>query len=814
MFRLRAMPAPTRTDFEIAARSLDLIRTLDPTDTDLLRRSIEAWAAAGDPDTEVARTRELLALDPADTVAQLRLAIEGLSRAQTADERLDAYARLLGDRGRALDPAVRSRLAVDAALLARDNSDDALSLEYLTLATTLDPTNKEAAALYAGNLLQLTSDPFDRVDLLSNIVLSDPLDPSTYENLALELLQYGAYEGALRAFRLSTSINQQLGIQLTEDRIFDFALCEWNVAGPDVALTRLAKVLQDTMLNEERRRAALEADGKDPGPRKEDLLPPRLQLLRLAIAASERTDSAKAALAALVEDYLKASDIVLQRLDELLADTENPLTEEQRVLATRRIREERLQRLWAQLTAGDRTHAPEQLEAAEAFINELDAERADASAEASPDAPPPIASEVLQRYRGWLYVKQGRDLDAEALLAPLVEKDHLARWAMGLLKDEQGLTDEAVRHFAILARDQTTTALGTAAYFRLKRLLDRPIVRSSTAQELDRRVMNLAPWLEDFVADPARFMSAKVEVRPLKIDALQRPLIDISVRNTSRWPLGVGGGRPIPKRMLLAPRIRRAGRDASGAAGPLVAILNSHLRLNPAETATLTLHPLREDFGRLLDNTAASRVDARWQLLQNFVADGEAFKASPLTITTQSDVLTRVPLDAEVTVETLIARMQNSTGPEALADALLAGAMIIERSTRKALDDPTLADERRALAAALVARLPHLDPDIRTAVLIRIAELGMHLDDEFRKAIDAALADNNDRFPLLAALLSMAWSPVDPIIDRAENADDPELSRIATLIRESLQLATGFTPPEAGAEPEAQPEAQPPDSGE
>lgn len=806
MFRLRAMPNPTRTDFEIAARSLDLIRTLDPTDTDLLRRSIEAWAAAGDPDTEVARTRELLALDPTDTVAQLRLAIEGLSRAQTADERLDAYTRLLGDRGRALDPAVRSRLAVDAALLARDNSDDALSLEYLTLATTLDPTNKEAAALYAGNLLQLTSDPFDRVDLLSNIILSDPLDPSTYENLALELLQYGAYEGALRAFRLSTSINQQLGIQLTEDRIFDFALCEWNVAGPDVALTRLARVLQDTMLAEERRRAALEADGKDPGPRKEDLLPPRLQLLRLAIAASERTDTAKAALAALVENYLKASDIVLNRLDELLADTEQPLTDEQRVLATRRIREERLQRLWAQLTAGDPTHAPEQLEAAEAFIDELDAERAAAaSAEADPDAPPPIAAEVLQRYRGWLYVKQGRDLDAESLLAPLVEKDHLARWAMGLLKDEQGITDEAARHFALLARDQTTTALGTAAYFRLTRLLDRPIVRSSTAQELDRRVMSLAPWLEDFVADPARFMSASVEVHPLRIDALERPLITISVRNTSRWPLGIGAGRPIPKRMLLAPRIRRAGRDASTAAGPLVAIFNSHLRLNPAETATLTIHPLREDFGRLLDNTAASRVDARWQLLQNFVADGEAYKASPLTITTQSDVLTRVPLDAEVGVENLIARMQNSTGAEALSDALLAGAMIGERSTRRALEDPTLADERRALAAALVARLPHLDPEVRTALLIRIAELGMHNDADFRAAIDTALEGKPDRFPLLAALLSMAWNPVDPIIDRAENADDPELSRIATLVRESLQQATGFTPPHAEPDPDAQP---------
>jgi hypothetical protein len=64
-----------------------------------------------------------------------------MRRLQYADARLSAYDKLLGPRGDALDPAVRSRLAFDAALLARDHGDEARFLDYLTTSTTLDPTN-------------------------------------------------------------------------------------------------------------------------------------------------------------------------------------------------------------------------------------------------------------------------------------------------------------------------------------------------------------------------------------------------------------------------------------------------------------------------------------------------------------------------------------------------------------------------------------------------------------------------------------------------------------------------------------------------
>jgi len=816
--RIRNAPDPTRSDYEAAARSFDLIRTLDPVDIDLLRRGIEAWTAAGDGEIEIERTRELLKLDPTDTYAQLRVTLAGLSRLQNADDRLAAYGKLLGDRGAALDPSVRSRLALDAALLARDNGDDRLNVEYLTLAATLDPTNKEAAALFAGNLLPVSSDPFERVDILCNVILSDPLDPSAYENLALELLQYGAFSSALRNFRLSTGINDQLGRQINEDRIFDFALCEWNAEGPNVALNRLMVVLRDTMLAEQARRQRIIDDGLDPGPESPMILPPRLQLLRLAIAASDKNSPELVAnLKTILADYTTVNSQAIaffrKRLDDIAAldEPDNivahlhvhpvdrmialitmPRSIDKIAETNTQMQLYKLQRLWAQLAAGD------QLEDAAAFIDELDAERIDAETNGvDPTKAPPVDAEVIQRYRGWLLVMQHEDAEAERLLTPLVEKDHLARWALGLLKEQQGVTAEAIKHYAILARDQPTTALGSTAFFRLQALVDKPVIRSAVAADLDKRVAAFAPWLETITSDPTRFMSAHIDIAPENATTFDRPVITITVRNTSRWPLGVGTTRPIPKRMLLAPRIRIDGRDASRVAGPFVALLSSRLRLEPAAEVSVEVHPLREAFGTMLDNAAGDRIDARWQLLQNFVSDEGTFKASPLTITAMSNVLTRPPLNANVTVEELVERLGKNEGLPLITDVLVAGDIILAHSGPKSQDDPAILEQRLAIANALIARIPTAPEFERSLIIARCAELSMQNDPTLSAALNDALANETAPFPLLAAITSLATTSESPLFDRAEASGNPDVARIATLIRESLQaLESPPAPPD------------------
>src|SRR5690606_22072900 len=123
------------------------------------RLLLEAWYAAGDEAKVIEVTREIIRLDPSDTVAQLRLISDRISRYQSVEERQTAFDRLLGESGGAIDPSVRSRLALDDALLARELGDEQRFVERLSMATQLDSSNKPAAVLAATYALERLTDP-------------------------------------------------------------------------------------------------------------------------------------------------------------------------------------------------------------------------------------------------------------------------------------------------------------------------------------------------------------------------------------------------------------------------------------------------------------------------------------------------------------------------------------------------------------------------------------------------------------------------------------------------------------------------------
>lgn len=151
---LRSQQMPGPGDYAVASAMLEIARSLTPDDTNLLRRLIESERAAGNETRVMQHTRELVRLDPSDTVAQLRLLSWNASQKQTVEERLAVYERYLGPEGQKAisDPAVRSRLALDAALLQRELGNEKDFVRLLSLATSLDSSNKEAAAARGGVL--------------------------------------------------------------------------------------------------------------------------------------------------------------------------------------------------------------------------------------------------------------------------------------------------------------------------------------------------------------------------------------------------------------------------------------------------------------------------------------------------------------------------------------------------------------------------------------------------------------------------------------------------------------------------------------
>ena len=189
---------PDERDFRITAELLEVAHGLDPTDQDVLRLLIQAWTSAGDADRSDALNRELLALDPRDTVTQLAIVSSRISRLQNVDERLAAYENFLGSKGDKIDPAIRSRLAMDAALLKRERGDEDGFARTLTLACQLDPTNKDAATLALAYFSDRVPDAVGRFELLTNVLKADPFDPEVHAAMGCPVSRFQTLTTRLR----------------------------------------------------------------------------------------------------------------------------------------------------------------------------------------------------------------------------------------------------------------------------------------------------------------------------------------------------------------------------------------------------------------------------------------------------------------------------------------------------------------------------------------------------------------------------------------------------------------------------------------
>ena len=113
--RLHESPAPI--DYELTANLLSIASDLDPTNAEYARDMAQASWLAGDQSLMLEATRRVIKIDPKDSVAQLRLISAKINEKQTLEERKALYDRFLSDAGKSIDPSVRSRLALDAALL-------------------------------------------------------------------------------------------------------------------------------------------------------------------------------------------------------------------------------------------------------------------------------------------------------------------------------------------------------------------------------------------------------------------------------------------------------------------------------------------------------------------------------------------------------------------------------------------------------------------------------------------------------------------------------------------------------------------------
>ncbi len=760
MLRLRHTADPQDRDFAIVALACELAQNINPGVGEFIRRRIDAWHEAGNNEEILRATQELLAIDPADTVALLRLTSARISRVQRAEDRLVMYDRLIGKEGESIPASVRSRLALDAALLARERGDEEGFSRRLARATSLDPANKDAAVLASETVLAVSQDPIARAEVLLNVVMADPLDPAAHYRFARELREQGAFTAAFRFQSIAERLYSQSGASASLDNSIESIIGQWQLRGAD-AILELIQAIEGSARETRRQQIAYaQSMNVDPGPPLEQFrLEPRLEIVRLgANLALARRESAEASLRAIVAE-LEAQINRLENPPEGFEKTDDE------VIAQRR-RENRATGVIARLWCGADT------EAAQSEITALKEEQA-------------LTGAALQRFEGLLAMRTGNLSGALELLEPLAPTDVQA--AVGLAEAYLlgGDRSKAISTFARIALEHRGSLPGAYARTRIETLLNEKLQPTSEARQLEEYCARLPAWLDEMASSARSFVFVTASHNTDRSTAVDSQWLRVSLKNLGRLPLALGPGRAISSRLLLTPALTVQGiAPPTTGVKPEIVELDRRLTLKPGESVDADVWVGHGQVGAFLDNLAPSYT-LRWQVTQNFIVNREGgFTAGPLSVTTDSGIRTRsaIGLSGD-SVDAVASALPSIQGDPLLETMFFARSLAI---TADSLDPPDAAAraEAASLAAALANRFSSYTEGERMLAVLILAPAFQNW--EF--PLDEAASKDPSAYVRLAWLLARAPEPTHAAYAATiENPDpaQPRTAEIARLLRDA-----------------------------
>ncbi|RMD65639.1 MAG: hypothetical protein D6824_02315 [Planctomycetota bacterium] len=797
MLNLRGVATPTQGDYRIAALVLERAHTLSPANEAILRRLIEAWQAAGNEQRSLRFTRELLRLRPDDEVALLRIVSDSVAQLQSAEARIAACDRLVATE--ALPATVRSRLALDAALLAREQGDEQGFVDRLTRATQLDSTNKQAAALAATYFLERSEDPLGRVETLANLLLADPLDPASHRRLAHELLSHGAYAGAKRFLDRVEDLVAALDVSLTQEerqtQWISRVIAIWGAQGARAALQSIDEEEQTLRDRIARLRYQAQLRGENPDDAASPFQPsPAKEMVRLVIAAAvdddEQARKALDRLAELSQQTLTEIDRRLQEIHQQNASDASSSVDNLRRSALLN----QAQMLWLRVWSGRQLDMAQQaiatLAAASAAQHSGAVGQGDSKAGKDAFA---ITKEALQRDRGWLLTQQGEFEQAKALLAPLADRDELARLGLARLAERTGQKREALLGYARIALEQPGTLVGMYARARVEKLLGQRLAPTRQAASLDSYALALPRILDDMTKDPSVFLSLEATLPTRNIGPLDPLEVDIELGNASTIPLAIGDRGPVSDALLLSPRVVSGARRTFANALPEVARLRTKLRLEPRQSLRQRVWAGGGSTGSLIDLLASAPLSLGWGVEQGFtVQEGGKLRKGGLALRDSTSIATRGAVElSTASVEELAAALRNAQG-EQLYEAMLAVASLLAQE-QAGLEPRLEQQQRQQLAKAFAEALPLLPPKARAFAAV-IVPAGRVLEEA--KVLDEALRADDDPLVRSIVLLSRVKAADDPVVTASLSHPDSQVRTLAALVQLRLQ---GWRPADESA---------------
>lgn len=758
---LKLAQAPAERDFRIAAEMLELAHRLDPSDADILRLLIQAWTSAGDADRVDELNRQLLAMDPRDTVTQLSVVSARISRLQNVDERLASYERFLGPEGRSLDASIRSRLAMDAALLKRERGDEAGFASTLATACQLDPTNKDAATLALAYFTERIPDEIGRFELLTNVLKADPFDPDVHAAIARELASYGAVRAADRFYTTLGQLRSARGEQMNPQESAEAIVSDWDTNGAEEMIRRLTD-------NVESRRAELRT-------RRQRMIEAGEVLTRIADPAEVRLSipferTRVVAATALGDPELigyaieEATDSIRRTLEALSVEdplAEQRLSQEEKDSMSRSLR---MERVWLRLWSGRTT------DLAAAEFEELKSD-------------PGMDPLVLRRMAACLKLRQGQLEEAERELKELTKDDVLAAVALGILAEIRGQTGPAAELYTALSRRLAGSIAGSFCRTRVIQLTGKPPAPTDTSRELQRLADAIPRTLEAMIADPRRFMDVRAEVIGSETRILDKILIKFTIENTSRFPLAMGPEKPLNTRFMLAP-IVDVGVERMGLPSlQEVVWLNRRLRMMPGERFEATVWADSGVLGSILQRIGGSSTRVRWRVLQGFRLNADGFyDPGPLCLSSETATIARpVVLRNSAETSSLIGWIEKGT-PREMAESILA---LIERLSAQKSGEATITQEEVVAAIqAMVNRFRTADLPEK-AILLALCPSATQLP--LAAALDAAAIQDADDGLVKFILGTRVAAPASPALASDAWSTRPSVQSYCDLVRERLE---------------------------
>ena len=719
----------------------------DPQSPDTWRTLLRVAQLAERPQLQASALGMVVRLDPHDEVVRLAYVNHAIDRYQTVEERLAMYKRLLSSGSREqLGAAVASRLAGDVALLLYRQGDVEAYGRWLAEAVALDPANRAAAASAAGFFRMRVKDPYAEAQLLTTLLLADPISVTTQEALAQLLLEQGAFVGAQRLYRMSMRLDDKDGRAPTSGLLADCAVAQWGAGDAAGALQTIQKrqvevdqAHRDQLSFENPSLTLLELAKLPPAP-----LASTLATVRAAIRNRLGDDQAGPALRTAIAAHV--ADI------EAMAAAEDPVAD---LLAQRN-----LEAAWVVLwLGGDTDKAVGFLEAAAGF---------------GPQGR--LAEPQRMIFEGWLALREDDALRAVKLLAPIAEQHSAARLGLSLAQLRRGRLGNAARGLLAVARGQPGSVMGVWASDLLADLVGQRPGPTQEAVRMEELVAAIPSVVDRFIDEPTLAVSLRLRLAKTTFAPYEPIILNLEITNNAPFPLAMDSAGPIRPSVAILPTASVSSRPEISMITPLIVDIDRRLRLEPLQRLVIPVDLRRSDLEAVLNAYPLAGATIRVKAILNYVVStAGVVQPGHLGSEVHSPTLRvdGVRLSKQWVQEATLAILEpGSEDLQAMALLSHVVAKVSQPGWGQAISDAQ---------AALAEGFAKLDGSSR-AWLLSVMPSHERLDP-----LRIMASQETDKQVRISYLLYCLTGPDDPVLKLAMNEDDPDVRGIAEL----MEFGTG-----------------------